>query len=1166
VFAVTKDRFYNDLDLHADTVEGDVKLPLVVYGDEGSGKSALLANWVMKRKAIKHKDEFLFQYFVDSSSKSTQLAHLLSKLETELKGFFQLREMEVPDSEERLRWSLNRFLGAAVKKKGPESRIVIVIDGVNKLKGEDCRDGELYWLPTDLPPCVRFIVSTVEHDRATRFDEDVVDHRTFIELNRRQCPILKMEPLGIPTRHAIIDSYCGLFPGYVDLQENQQFRIVTSAASAHPLYLRCLLQSLRLGLIMTTHSKDHLLDTFLRCSTAFELTEKVLNLCMFSITNEDYVDLMGKVLTVVYVSRNGLSEEEVWGIVKLVSKVEVDEMHKQKLMAILKNFTMCINNLHSFSHEVYKEVVYSKFICNNDTFIRWHILMARYFGHLPTCDRKLTCLPFHLEVAGSWNKVKNCLTDVEMFNLWWTPKFKKDFIKYWSALTAAKLPSDGNGDEMKEVDSRAAKKPTYDVVEEYVKSVEEYRHQRIPPQEETVADVIMRIGEFLIEFAVQGHELNADVPPNVHPQIPAEDLASLGVPFIEYDEEGRSVLVVPTMVVNDEDGAKTQGEAPVSANEDLPECTTYFFARWMWIQFPLMALGNCGQRYNDGIAVRDANKPWERESRKKVGAGGTSFSQDDNQSTSSRKRGVDNPPPQRQFSMSINSMKLPQIKFVKKVARSVRKVPDPDALLAHGPDSNGAPDGVQMKIMGLQDANRDLREELDFLVQQKVGLSKRLEEVKMLTRDLQCSADSTTLYDKDLHMARERDVDGASKLEQAMFVHTNLKSLLIMCQRHPAHSPAIIFEVEKKLEQDAYLIHEIGIRLWEQKFEMQVHQTAFRKMKNLVKGGVRMHSELLDYRYDKKRDLTNEETRNLTLAATSREKMRTRQQRTRQKKRNQDNEISGERDVEGAYKAWHEKWSIISGRTGITDPDVFFERLNYGGHLEDQIDNVRKYSETRRETLKNDGAALEIELEEVRSEASMLGGHPREVYEQHKKLSESQQNLRRVKERTEGTELLQQQVIAGLNHINEILGVNLSEREGNVADIIRDIESVLETLVEENEKQQQGTGGVDSPTSFTRPPGTREGGPMNLEGHVRPSELENALTKYQEPKARLAAILPSRPVDDVMVSSRDIADMEDDAEDEGTWSRRFVKHQSFKTMRIQSKKKPNSAEAFAATN
>lgn len=148
--------------------------------------------------------------------------------------------------------------------------------------------------------------------------------------------------------------------------------------------------------------------------------------------------------------------------------------------------------------------------------------------------------------------------------------------------------------------------------------------------------------------------------------------------------------------------------------------------------------------------------------------------------------------------------------------------------------------------------------------------------------------------------------------------------------------------------------------------------------------------------------------------------------------------------------------------------------------MEDQIDNVRKYSESRRENLKNECAALETELEEVRSEASMLGGHPREVYEQHKNLSETQQHIRRIKERTEATELLQQQVIAGLNHINEILGVQHSEREGNVSDIIRDIESVLETLVEENEKQQQGTGSVDSPTSFSRGPGTRDGPMVSL--------------------------------------------------------------------------------------
>jgi hypothetical protein len=162
-------------------------------------------------------------------------------------------------------------------------------------------------------------------------------------------------------------------------------------------------------------------------------------------------------------------------------------------------------------------------------------------------------------------------------------------------------------------------------------------------------------------------------------------------------------------------------------------------------------------------------------------------------------------------------------------------------------------------------------------------------------------------------------------------VNRNLKNLLLMCERHPAHSPAIIFEVEKKLEQDAYLIHEISIRLWEQKFEQQVHQTSYRKMKALVKSGVHMHTKLLDYRYDKKRDLTMQQTGDLTLTVgRSKQKSRQEKLRSRQSKRNQNNEVSSEQDAETKYNAWQEKWNIISSRTGITDPEIFFERLNYG--------------------------------------------------------------------------------------------------------------------------------------------------------------------------------------------------------------------------------------------
>ena len=85
-----------------------------------------------------HKGEFLFQHFVGCSGRSSELAYTLSRLEKSLKEHYQLREMEIPDTEERLRWGLTRFLAAAAKKYS-NSRIVIVIDGVNKMQSESAQ-------------------------------------------------------------------------------------------------------------------------------------------------------------------------------------------------------------------------------------------------------------------------------------------------------------------------------------------------------------------------------------------------------------------------------------------------------------------------------------------------------------------------------------------------------------------------------------------------------------------------------------------------------------------------------------------------------------------------------------------------------------------------------------------------------------------------------------------------------------------------------------------------------------------------------------------------------------------------------------------------------------------------------------------------------------------
>ncbi|KAJ1424703.1 hypothetical protein B484DRAFT_96242, partial [Ochromonadaceae sp. CCMP2298] len=888
VFVPTKEEIFTLVDQHADTLDGDVKLPLVLVGNEGSGKSALLANWVAKRREHKHRDEFLFQHFVGCSSQSFQLHHTLFRLETALKDFFQLREMKVPDTEVELRWSLNRFLEAAAKKHSP-ARIVIIIDGIHKLKTDGAPDGALHWLPTELPPCVRFIVSSVEIERKGS------THRTYVELARRHCPILKVEPLGVTTRHQIITAFCNLYPDSLDLTESQQFKIVTTQFAAQPLFLRALLQALRLAKALTDMGIDELLEKFLPCPTAMELIDKNLNVCCQedpSLEDNFLSDTLGKMLSVVYASRSGLTEAEIWGLIRLTSSVEPDEEQSARLLSMLKDFTMVVDDMHSFSHEIYREVVYHKYVCSRQSLIRWHNILARFFGQLPPCDRKLVALPYHLEMAGAWGKVKNCLTDIEMFQLWWTPKFKTDFITFWASLTQLTSKTDPEPAKARtgtfkskkgdEIEPTPSSRPTYDIVEEYVQSLDEYRTAR-HPCDEVVAGIILEIGDFLLEFATLGHEENADVPANVHPKVLSEDLRSVGVPHV-VEDGGHSVLCYPFILhsfsnkQNLEDGAgvaaeKTAEDGPGKALDELPLCTTYYFQRWMWIQYPFVALGNCNSRYINGILhvqglrksdpdnlLRGVNdfpeKSLVRELQEIQGLELEPYSDEEKEKSATMRRSKSsqlmtlNSHQSTSKPMNSSAVKLPKIKFNRKAARSVPRV-------NKSMDDEGAEasNKVEQRMMSLQDNIQNYREEYDFLMQKRTLVNNRLQELKDTLSDLQITALSSTQFDAALDSAVEREAVGAAKLQKTLLVHRNLTDLGVLCQRHPANVPALITDLQTKIAEDKFLIVEIKKRLWEQRFERQAHQQNYRHMKNLVKEAVAMQDKLLEYRYNMRKGL-----------------------------------------------------------------------------------------------------------------------------------------------------------------------------------------------------------------------------------------------------------------------------------------------------------------------
>jgi hypothetical protein len=149
---------FTKLDDYCDEMTlSEVRPPLLIKGEEGTGKSALLSNWLHRREHSSNRsrvDEFIFWHAVGCSRPSLNVNHLLRRLISGLKVRFELAR-HIPRAQERLSWELPRFLDLASKK----GKIVIIIDGIHQLKTNDGSEDTLSWLPLELPPNVRMILS-----------------------------------------------------------------------------------------------------------------------------------------------------------------------------------------------------------------------------------------------------------------------------------------------------------------------------------------------------------------------------------------------------------------------------------------------------------------------------------------------------------------------------------------------------------------------------------------------------------------------------------------------------------------------------------------------------------------------------------------------------------------------------------------------------------------------------------------------------------------------------------------------------------------------------------------------------------------------------------------------------------------------------------------------
>lgn len=402
---IGRQTYFDQLDAHARS-DGQ---PLVVLGESGSGKSALLANWAMHYRT-EHPDDLVLMHFIGASPGSADWEAMLRRILGEFKRKFNIRE-ELPDRPDALCSTFANWLNMAAT----QGRVVLILDALNQL---DDRDGapDLVWLPPHIPENVRMFFSTLPG-------------RPLDELKKRGWLTMAIEPLQPEERKLLIKDYLALFSRTLDKVRTE--RIASAAQCQNPLFLRVLLDELRL---FGMHERlGDQIELYLQAPTIPALYELILRRC-----EQDYErerpGLVRDSTSLLWAARRGLSETE---LLELLGSDEtpLPAAYWSPLHLALEGSLLKRTGLIDFAHTYLRQAVQNRYLSGQEAQRSAHMQLAGYFNGRELNQRKVDELPWQLAEAGAWKQLYDLLTDLDFFDEIWIAN--EDAVKaYWARLEA----------------------------------------------------------------------------------------------------------------------------------------------------------------------------------------------------------------------------------------------------------------------------------------------------------------------------------------------------------------------------------------------------------------------------------------------------------------------------------------------------------------------------------------------------------------------------------------------------------------------------------------------------------------------------------------------------------------------------------------------------------
>jgi nephrocystin-3 len=402
--------YFNALDNHC---KSDGK-PLLLLGDSGSGKSALIANWVEHWRK-EHPDDFIFQHYIGGTDDSADHWKLIRRLMAEIKRWSSDKE-ELPKSNDEMLRDFPFWLSKArIRAKHEGLRFIVILDALNQLEDKE-HAHTLGWLPEE--PFIgnlRLIVSTLPGPTLEAFE-------------KRSMSILKIEPLTPDELGKMIVEYLKRFGKSLDKPRIE--RIFNSRAATNPLYLKILLDELR---VTGTHEKlDERLDNYLKAEDIPSLLRNVLKRYQRDYEH-DREGLVSEALSLIWSARRGLTETELLQLLRPDNLPQLPLATWSPLRAVLEESFIDRGGILNFAHDFLRTAVETEFVPDLDRKDDYRMRLANYFEALPPTTRSCDELPWLLEKIESFERLRKCLLNIDNFLLIFK-KDKDELRQYWVDL------------------------------------------------------------------------------------------------------------------------------------------------------------------------------------------------------------------------------------------------------------------------------------------------------------------------------------------------------------------------------------------------------------------------------------------------------------------------------------------------------------------------------------------------------------------------------------------------------------------------------------------------------------------------------------------------------------------------------------------------------------